>query len=437
MGGLVSPILANIYLHELDEFMQAEIKTFNQGKMRRHNLAYKRVAESIFSRRERVRRLDRDGEKSLERQQLITEIKELTQRMRSLPSKDPMDPNYRRLNYVRYADDFLIGVIGSKSDAEAVLQRVRVFLKEVLYLDVSEEKTGIVKATDGARFLGYDVKTKDGVRLAKFQRDGYVTKKRCPAERVILSVPTDKLQGFCNKHGYGDYTLAKGKHRGELVHSSDYEIVVIYNAELRGFATYYQLDARVRSRIGQLAWVATQSLSKTLARKHNTPRGRILKRLRQANGRYVVRHEGRNGAVLEVKVWQPKDIKITGRASPAADADKAPLGAVLARSRTDVTDRLLAGECENVLCKSPPDTPIQVHHANALANVGQSSFVEWLASARNRKTRYLCANCHPMVKSNARQRGVKYAKGEPDALKCASPVPGGGALQSAEVSQRP
>ncbi len=207
-GGIVSPILANIYLHELDEYMGEEIKAFDRGTKRRGNPNHERVMRTIGGHRAKVKKLGEVGADSPERQRHIAEIKELTQTMRSLPSKDPMDPNYRRLKYVRYADDFLIGVIGSKADAEAVLVKVRAFLKDILLLEVSEDKTGIVKASDGARFLGYDIRTKTGVRIAKIQQDGYVSTKRCSAERIILTTPAEKLSAFCNRHGFGDYLLA-------------------------------------------------------------------------------------------------------------------------------------------------------------------------------------------------------------------------------------
>lgn len=429
-GGIVSPILANIYLHELDEFMQAEIETFRRGGKRRANSDYCQVAKAIRSRRMKVKALGDAGTYDPKRQQLIMEIKELTQSRRTLPSSDPMDPNYRRLKYSRYADDFMIGVIGSKADAVAMLAKVRAFLKDTLHLEVSEDKTGIVKATDGARFLGYDILTKTGSRITKVQRDGFVSKARAASDRVILSVPSDKLIAFCNKHGYGDYLLAKGSHRNALIHSTDYEIVSIYNAELRGLANYYRLDKWVRTQINKLKWVASQSLMKTLAAKYKTSVVKTLRKLRRPDGRHVVRHKGSNGKVIEVVVWTLADMKNVGQPALQADVDREPVGARLAATGTDVTARLTAGECENILCSSPAGTPIQVHHVNALANVGQSSSLEWLVSARTRKTRYLCTKCHPMVRTNARQRLVKYANGEPDALKGASPVRGGGALRS-------
>ncbi len=359
-GGIVSPILANIYLHELDEFMAAEIGTFNQGKARRWNPPYRRATRRVEVLRQKVKRLEAKGAGTdhPDRHRHIAEIKELSRTMRTMPSVDPMDPGYRRLIYLRYADDFLIGVIGSKAEAAAVLEKVRTFLKDTLHLDVSEDKTGIVKATDGARFLGYDIRTKDGMRVTKTRRGGFVSTRRCPAGQVILRIPPRKLQSFCNKHGYGDYYTCKGTHRSGLIHSSDYEITSIYNAELRGFATYYRLDTRVRTRLTRLAWVASQSLMRTLAAKHRTRVGVILRKLRRPDGRHVVWHPGKGGRKLEVTVWRPKDIAHVGVASPRADVDRAPLGATLARSRTDVTDRLLAGECENAFCTSPPSTPI-------------------------------------------------------------------------------
>lgn len=421
-GGIVSPILANIYLHELDEFMQAEILAFNQGERRRPNPPYTRVKEVISYRRKKIKELGDTETDKAKRNDLITETKELTQKMRALPSKDPMDPDYRRLRYVRYADDFLIGVTGSKAEAVAVLDRVRSFLKDTLHLDVSEEKTRMVKATDGVKFLGYNIFTKTGVRIAPYKMEDFVATKRSSSERIILSVPKEKLLEFCNRHGYGDYLIAKGRHRDELYRSSDREIVSIYNAELRGFANYYRLDTRIKSRISQLAWVANQSLMQTLAFRHRTSTGAILKRLRQPDGSDVVRHDGGNGKILTISVWKPKDIGKVGKASKVAEIDKEPLGNKLALARTDVTDRLLAGECENSLCTSPRGTPLQVHHVRAMANVKDSPFVEWIASARSRKTRYLCIHCHPKVRTNAKDRRIKHANGEPDDGKLSRPV---------------
>ena len=171
----------------------------------------------------------------------------------------------------------------------------------------------------------------------------------------------------------------------------------------------------MRTRLTRLAWVASQSLMRTLAAKHRTRVGAILRKLRRPDGRHVVWHPGKGGRKLEVTVWRPKDIAHVGVASPRAEVDRAPLGVTLARSRTDVTDRLLAGECENASCTFPPGTSIQVHHVRALADAGRSSSVKWLASARSRKTRYLCIHCHRLIHTKAGRNKVSYTSGEPDA----------------------
>jgi hypothetical protein len=427
-GGIVSPILANIYLHELDQFMTGEIATFNKGKGRAVNPAYKQASDYLTRLRKKVGQLGGTESDQAERTRLLTEIRRVTVSRRSLPSRESMDPNYRRLMHARYADDFLIGVIGSKSDALAVLERVKMFLKEVLHLEVSPDKTGVVKATDGASFLGYNIRTKTGVRIAKIQKDGFVATKRCSGERVILSIPRQKLLGFCNKHGYGDYLTCKTRHRAGLLRSSDYEIVSIYNAELRGFANYYRLDNWVKSRLKQLSWVAQGSLWKTLAGKHKTRTSRIRERMRRSDGRYVVKHKGRGEKVLTARVWVPADIESVGKPSRYIEVDRQPLGSKVAWTGTDVTDRLLAGVCENTLCRSSARTPIHVHHVRALADVRQSPFIDWLRSARSRRTRYLCVECHQQLHTTG--KGVHYVKGEPDAVKVASPVLGGGVLQS-------
>ncbi len=155
-GGIVSPILANIYLHELDEFVAERIAAFDRGKSRAANPEYARLAAKIAKRRSRIERLRASNVANEDTvAAILTEIDILSQQMRSIPSRDGMDPGYRRLRYCRYADDFLIGVVGNKEDARQVFAEVSNFLNEELALSVSNEKSGIHKASDGASFLGY------------------------------------------------------------------------------------------------------------------------------------------------------------------------------------------------------------------------------------------------------------------------------------------
>ncbi|MCI0561826.1 MAG: reverse transcriptase/maturase family protein, partial [Nitrososphaera sp.] len=147
-GGIVSPILANVYLHELDAFMEQKKQEFDQGKGRHKAKEYEALSRRLQRLRQKEYALKRDPSPAL---------RELMTAQKRLPARDPLDPTYRRLLYVRYADDYLIGIIGSKQDAKNVYNEVQHFLHTTLKLDISEEKSGIHHAKEGVSFLGYVV----------------------------------------------------------------------------------------------------------------------------------------------------------------------------------------------------------------------------------------------------------------------------------------
>jgi hypothetical protein len=94
-GGVCSPILSNIVLDKLDQFVETVLMPkYNQGKRRARNPAYERIGNAIARAKKRG---DRQRAKMLRKQ------------LQLLPSQDPQDPDFRRLRYTRYADDFLLG----------------------------------------------------------------------------------------------------------------------------------------------------------------------------------------------------------------------------------------------------------------------------------------------------------------------------------------
>src|SRR5436309_1559613 len=89
--GVISPLLANIYLNELDRFIEDTLgPLYNRGERRRVSPAYTRICSLI---QQAWQAEDRE------------EVKRLLAERRKLCSKDPCDPDYRRLAHVRYADD--------------------------------------------------------------------------------------------------------------------------------------------------------------------------------------------------------------------------------------------------------------------------------------------------------------------------------------------
>lgn len=212
-GGIVSPILANIYLDKLDKFIETLLPVYNRVNLRQSNRLYHNLINKVY-------RLRKQG-KTKEAAILSKEVKAM-----SLASQEENDPNYRRLRYIRYADDFLLGFTGTKQDAAEIVARIREWTTENLKLELSAEKTLITHATkDAAKFLGYEISAQ------------HSTERRTVNGRIRLKTPKIFIKEKCSKY------KRKGKvmHRPELMISSDYEIVTQYQSELRGYVQYYAL----------------------------------------------------------------------------------------------------------------------------------------------------------------------------------------------------
>jgi RNA-directed DNA polymerase len=233
-GGIASPILANIYLHELDRFMEEEAVEFEKGKRRAPNVEYRRLTNLIYSLRKKIDLAKERGNQTLANER-ISEIKRLDHERKSMSSGNPWDPDYRRLLYCRYADDFAIGVIGTKEDAKGVMEKVGDYVKASLRLDISPEKSGITHAREGMKYLGYTVRTYSRPKTVRTKRahTRYTTQKAI-SERVLLGIPGHKITDFMRKNGY--VRNGKASHRPQWLWRSDAEIMLGYNAEMRGFA---------------------------------------------------------------------------------------------------------------------------------------------------------------------------------------------------------
>ncbi|MDN3567456.1 group II intron reverse transcriptase/maturase [Paeniroseomonas aquatica] len=391
-GGIVSPILANVYLHELDMHMEALMAGFNRGKVRRATPLAKNLSELARHRRRKIDALGDDEASTVRKKQLLTEIEELIARRNAVPASDPHDPTFRRMQYMRYADDFLIGMVGTREEALATLENVRRFLKDTLHLDVAEDKTRVVPASEGVMFLGYTIKTKTGSRETKRVSGNATYKIRSPSDRITLSAPDSKLRAFCQRHRYGDYDTAIGKARPELLHSSDFEIAVIFNAELRGLANYYRLDKHVKRHLSKLHWVWQQSFARTLANKHQSTALQQLARFKVRPGVYIVTHsQGEGKDPLRVQLWNLfSGLRYVGRPATNRSVDEFPTERNFAYVRTDITTRLAAKQCES--CGEAGE--VEVHHVRKMADMAKAPFFKGLMASRTRKSAALCPTCH-------------------------------------------
>lgn len=387
-GGVVSPLLANIYLHELDEFMVAMQAGFDKGKQRSAPPEYWRLTGRIQHRWRRIHRAQAEGrsaDPAIDAD--MRDIETAHTERDKLPARDPFDPNFRRLRYCRYADDFLIGIIGSKQDACEVMEQVRDFLASRLKLRMSEEKSKIVKATDGARFLGYDVVTHTAACSRKITRKGRAYTARSTADVLQLQVPWEKVAKFCAAKEYGTWESMRATPRLALTHCHDAEIVMTYNAEIRGFAGYYALAKDVRKKLNKLAAMWSRSLGLTLGRKHKCTATKVLERWKCGRD-YVVRYPVK-GQPKTVRLWRQRDP--LGRVNPRAAVDNYPNTAVFANRQTRsilatfAKDRCEVCDAKNVDCET--------HAIRYLANVSGRSVASLTPTTHTRSRIYVCAPC--------------------------------------------
>lgn len=373
-GGTVSPILANIYMDRLDRFVeQTLIPEYTKGKRRAKNPAYDQTSGRAYYCR-------RPGR--------IEEARRLEQARRAIPANDPHDPDYRRLYYVRYADDFLLGFAGPRGEAETIRDRLKTFLAQELRLELSEAKTLITHAnTQKARFLGYDISvTQCNTKIGGTRRsvNGGIA-LRMPASFVA------ERSRFYMRDG-------KAIHRMERTHSSDYSIICQYQAEYRGFVQYYQLADNV-AWLNSLHWVMRTSLLKTLAHKHKSS---VAKMVRLFAAKVITPFGPRT--CLETMV--PREGKEPLIARFGGIPLRTSLTAyvkdlLLARKHqggTELLQRLLANACE--ACGSTEN--VEVHHIRKLADLnhqGRKSPPDWvrLMASRRRKTLVLCRACHDNI----------------------------------------
>lgn len=370
-GGVISPLLSNIYLDKLDQYIEKNlIPSYTQGERRKNNPAYEAINSKLY-------RMRKTGQKE--------GAKALIQQRRTLPSYDSHDPNYRRLRYVRYADDFLIGFVGTRQEAEEIKRNIGDFLQQTLKLTLSQEKTLITSATqEAARFLGYEI-------VNQQCQDKITVERRSVNGRIALRIPRDVIEKK------GDPYIQNGKpwRRAELLEESDYSIVVKYQQVYRGIVQYYLLAHNVGD-LSKLHWVMLKSLLHTLANKHRVSTETIRKKYQTR----IQTPEGTPLQCLEVQVQREGKKSLIARFGGISltrqpgtilnDLPPTPKG-----GRTELIKRLLANECE--LCQSTKN--VEVHHIRKLADLkdkGGREVPNWKKrmAAMRRKTLVLCRECH-------------------------------------------
>ena len=393
-GGVISPILANIYLHELDTFMEDMICQFNKGERRKDNPDYKKLCRQMVITNRKLRELRqkfKEGKPLNDaRKEILCERREIQKKMRVINSRLHVDSEYRRLRYVRYADDFIIGVIGTRKEAESIMLQVKEYINNILLLEVSEEKTCIADANDGVRFLGYDIKTYTSAKTTKIAWGKGTCNRRTISEKMQLHIPSEKMFQYASKNGYGDMAIFRPKSRPALLRRSDVEILMTYNAEMRGLANYYSLAQGYKTALQRVIGLAQWSFFATLSHKHKSSIGKIARKMKlSAQSGYELKVNV-NGIPKSYRLFRLKDHEPPKIHNSNVDTPWDTTRFTMTRS--ELVQRLNANTCE--YCGKTGGY-MEVHHIKALKDVqGKKQLWQQMMCAMRRKTMVLCVDCH-------------------------------------------
>jgi hypothetical protein len=376
-GSVVGPILSNIYLDRMDQYVETVLLlAHNRGDRRKPNQPYMALLNA--ARRKRIAGKPK-------------EARRLRRQAQQMASRDPNDPNFRRLWYCRYADDWLLGFSGPRKEAEQIKAQLTEFLRDQLKLELSQEKTLITHARTGAaRFLGYEIISQDAD-----DKQCRKVRRRCINGAPGLKIPVKVIRTKCSKY------MRRGKpiQRAERLSDSDFTIVAQYQAEYRGVVQYYLRAFNVH-RLWKLYRVMKLSLARTLADKHRSSVGKVMRKYQK-----VVPTP--HGTLKALEVIQPRGAdrkplvaRFGGielrRQKDAVINDRPPQ--VYNSLRSELVQRLLAEECE--LCGSEKNC--EVHHIRKLAALnrpGQKEKPMWVKrmAMRRRKSLVVCQKCHEEI----------------------------------------
>ena len=382
-GGIVSPILANIYLDKLDKYVKEYIRHFDMGTKRRPG----KESNDLANERKRTVRKLKKVKDGTEKAALVARLKAIEQERAAFPNGDEMDESYRRLKYIRYADDFILGVIGSKEEAQRIKEDIKSFLSASLALELSEEKTLITHTGKSAKFLGYEITV---TRNNHQRRDVQGRLRRTYGKRVRLNVSMATLRDKLLEYGAMEIKLRNGKEvwkpkcRSGLIFNDDLEILDRYNRETVGFCNYY-LIANNCVVLHNFRYIMEYSMYKTFAGKYRSTVRKINKKYR-LNKLFTVKYE-QQGVIKSRTFYKTSFKRRTTAFNGSCDIEPYSIADV---SRTNLTDRLKAEKCE--LCGATGK--LIMHHVRNLKDLKGKESWKRLMSARKRKTIALCPSCH-------------------------------------------
>lgn len=378
-GGIVSPILANIYLNELDKFVDRLSKGFYVPRTRGTTVEYGRISRQMVKISKQLQVADDES-----KTELLAQKKALKQELLKTPYTSQTD---KKMKYVRYADDFIIGVKGSKADCARIKEQLSEFIRTTLKMELSEEKTLITHSNMYARFLGYDVRVRRDATVKYSKAKGCTM--RTLNNKTELNVPLqEKIMKFLFDNNIIEQKNGEIKptKRTSLLRCTEFEIVSTYNAELRGKCNYYSMASNF-SKLNYFAYLMEYSCLKTLCAKHKCTISKIKRKYKDGNGNWCIPYETKDGT----KYLYFANYADCRKAKNPSDSIF-HVAVINSNSRTTFEQRLSAHTCE--LCGSTDAEHYEIHHINKVKNLKGKEPWERVMIAKKRKTLVVCERCH-------------------------------------------
>lgn len=298
----------------------------------------------------------------------------------------------KRLKYVRYADDFLIGVIGSKEDCIKIKKDIKQFMADKLKLELSDEKTLITNARKHAKFLGYDVfvrKSNDTHR----DKNGHLT--RSLDHKIVLYVTTEVMRKKLLEYDALKIIVKNGKEvwkpkgRTYMRCLDDLEIISQYNSEIMGFYNFYSI-ANNSPVIDSFYNIMEYSMYKTYAAKYSTSKKKIIAKYKK-NGVFAIPYTNKRGYEFRREFYD-KGFKRKELPNRYLD-DRLPNTIAITGGRNGLIKRLQARVCEN--CGATDN--LEMHHVRKLKDLKGKSDWDIKMISRKRKTLAVCSVCHHKI----------------------------------------
>lgn len=393
-GGIISPILANIYLDQFDKYMAEYAEKFDKGDARKRNNEYYRLNTRMCNLKKKINSV----EDSTERAEMIYKYQNMRSQKFSMSPTEAMDENYRRLQYVRYADDFLIGVIGSKDDCVKMKADIAKFMSEKLHLELSDEKTLITNGQDKAKFLGYEIsvrksnavkRDKNGIRCRVFNGSVVLTVNIETARKKLSALGALKIENINGKDVW------RSQSRGKLIALDPDKILAQYNGEIRGFYNYYSIAYNTSSVCSTFGYIMEWSLYKTLGQKLNLSSMQVKKKYRKDKD-FVIPYKDKKGKeklrMLYNGGFKRRNADINSKVDILPHRIALPF--------PSIPERLRSGVCE--LCGKQNVENLIVHQVRNLNHLKGEKESEKAMLAIHRKTLVVCPECFALI-----QRGIK------------------------------